>query len=102
MTAPANTAAADAPLITERQGRRWIFVSFLLCPCHLPITLAIIGSLAGGTVLGGLLREHALLAGAVVTAGWVIGTANGFRLVRHAQRGTCPIPLRTRVRRLRR
>lgn len=89
----------EESVVTERQGRRWIVGSFLLCPCHLPITLAIVASLAGGTALGGLLRDHGLLAGAVVTAAWVIGTANGFRLVRHAQRGTCPIPLRVRWRR---
>lgn len=86
------------PSIPERRGRRWIFGSFVLCPCHLPVTLAIVVSLAGGTALGGLLRDHMLLAGLVITAGWVIGTANGFRLVRHAQRGTCPVPLRTRLR----
>lgn len=89
----------EPAIVDEKQGRRWILGSFLLCPCHLPVTLAIIGSLAGGTVLGSLLREHALLAGVVITAGWLIGTANGFRLVRHAQRGTCPIPLRQRLRR---
>ncbi|WP_436794214.1 hypothetical protein [Actinospongicola halichondriae] len=97
--ADVHTAAPE--VVEEKQGRRWIFGSFLLCPCHLPITLAIVGSLAGGTVLGGLLRDHVFLAGAVVTVGWVIGTANGFRLVSHAQRGTCPIPLRERLRRLR-
>ena len=90
---------AEPPVVTEQQGRRWILGSFLLCPCHLPITLAIIGSLAGGTVIGGVLRDHAILAGVIVTAGWVIGTVNGFRLVRHSQRGTCPIPLRKRLRR---
>jgi hypothetical protein len=86
---------ADPPVV-ERRGRRWIFGSFLLCPCHLPLTLAIAASLAGGTVVGGLLREHALLAGVLVTVGWLVGTANGFRLVRHAQQGTCPVPLRRR------
>lgn len=91
-----QTPAVDEP-VDEKQGRRWIFGSFLLCPCHLPITLAILGSLAGGTVIGGLLRDHALLAGVAITAGWLAGTANGFRLVRHAQRGTCPVPLRQRL-----
>ena len=85
-----------APPEVEQRGRRWIFGSFLLCPCHLPLTLAIVASLAGGTVIGGLLRDHALLAGVIVTVGWVAGTANGFRLVRHAQRGTCPSPWRVR------
>lgn len=87
------------PPADERRGRRWIFGSFVLCPCHLPITLAVLAAAFGGTAVGGLLRAHGLLAGVVITAGWVIGTANGFRLVRHAQRGTCPIPLRARLRR---
>jgi hypothetical protein len=99
-----SSAGADAstgpptPPVIERRGRRWIFVSFLLCPCHLPLTLAIVMSLAGGTVVGGLLRDHLVVAGLVITFGWVVGTANGFRLVRHAQRGTCPVPWRARRR----
>ena len=90
------TATPSESPVVERRGRRWIFGSFLLCPCHLPLTIAIVMSLAGGTVVGGLLRDHALLAGVVISLGWAAGTANGFRLVRHAQRGTCPIPWRTR------
>lgn len=83
---------------TERRGRWWIFGSFVLCPCHLPLTLAVVVSLAGGTVIGGLLRDHAVVASLVISLGWLAGTANGFRLVRHAQRGTCPIPWRVRWR----
>lgn len=83
---------------TERRGRLWIFGSFLLCPCHLPLTLAIVASLAGGTVIGGLLRDHVVLSALIISLGWVAGTANGFRLVRHAQRGTCPVPWRVRWR----
>lgn len=96
-TGDAATGSGGIPPI-ERKGRRWIFGSFLLCPCHLPLTLAIAASLAGGTVIGGLLRDHAVAAGLVISLGWVAGTVNGFRLVRHAQRGTCPVPWRTRWR----
>lgn len=85
--------------ITEQRGRWWIFGSFVLCPCHLPLTLGILLSVLGGTAIGGLLRDHALTASLIITLGWVVGTANGFRLVRHAQRGTCPVPWRTRWRR---
>lgn len=92
------TGATTGIPVIEQRGRRWIVGSFLLCPCHLPLTLAILASLAGGTVIGGLLRDHVLLAGLVISLGWVAGTANGFRLVRHAQRGTCPVPLRARWR----
>lgn len=93
-----RTAPSPAPVTAteERRGRRWLVGSFLLCPCHLPISLAILASVAGGTVLGSLLRDHVLIAGLAISLGWLVGTANGFRLLRHAQRGTCPVPLRTR------
>lgn len=88
----------DVEVTSERQGRRWIFGSFVLCPCHLPLTFAALTWLAGGTALGTLLQDHRTLAIAVVATGWLAGTAHGFRLVWHAGRGTCPIPLRRRLR----
>lgn len=94
-TTPSTRGAARSEASepsAERRGRRWIFGSFLLCPCHLPLTLAIVASLAGGTVIGGVLRDHVVLAGLVISLGWAAGTANGFRLVRRAQSGSCPVP----------
>lgn len=85
---------------TERRGRRWIFGTFVLCPCHLPLTFAAITSLLGGTAFGAVLHGHRTAAMIVIVGGWVIGTANGFRLVWHARRGTCP-PLLTRLRTVR-
>jgi hypothetical protein len=80
----------------ERQGRRWLAWSFLFCPCHLPLTLGVLATVAGGTALGALLRDHIWLAGSVITGVWVAGTARGFVLIRRAQRGelTCPVPNR--------
>ena len=91
----------ESPATDHRaaRGRWWIFGSFLLCPCHLPLTIGILLSVLGGTAIGGLLRDHALTASLILTLGWVVGTANGFRLVRHAQRGTCPVPWWSRWRR---
>jgi hypothetical protein len=83
----------------ERKGRRWLVGSFLLCPCHLPLSLAVLATVAGGTALGALLRDHTLVAGVIISLGWVAGTANGLRLVRHAQQGTCPVPWWRRFRR---
>ena len=45
----------------------------------------------GGTAAGAALGDHAVLAGAVLTAGWVAGTWRGLRLVRLAQQGACPL-----------
>jgi len=61
-------------------------VSFLACPCHLPLTLALLGGVLGGTALGAALREHTLLAGLVVALAWAVGTTRGFQLIRRAER----------------
>ena len=86
----APTSPGSAPL--ERRGRRWIFGSFAFCPCHLPLTLGILVTVFGGTAVGAVLRDYIVLAGIVITAGWVAGTWRGFRLVRRAQQGACPLP----------
>lgn len=82
----------SVPALLERRGRRWIFGSFALCPCHLPLTLGFLATVFGGTAAGAALRDHVGLAGAVITAAWVAGTWRGFRLVRLAQHGACPLP----------
>jgi hypothetical protein len=87
------------PAEVERRGRRWILGSFVFCPCHLPWTLAILGGVLGGTALGAALRDHAIVAGVVITLAWLAGTARGFWLVRQAERGTCPPPREGRRRR---
>lgn len=86
--------ASDTLHPDERRGRRWIFGSFVLCPCHLPLTLGILATVFGGTGLGALLRDHGLVAGLVVSAAWVAGTWRGFRLVRLSRAAACPTPRR--------
>lgn len=86
----------------ERRGRSWLLWSFILCPCHLPWTLAILTTLLAGTSAGVAVREHPWLAGGIITAAWVAGTAYGFRLIRRAERagGACTVrPQRARPRR---
>lgn len=89
--APARSGLA----LLERRGRRWIFGSFAFCPCHLPLTLGVLATVLGGTAIGAVLRDHAVVAGVMITAAWVAGTWRGFRLVRLAQRGACPVPTGT-------
>jgi hypothetical protein len=78
----------------ERRGRAWLLWSFLLCPCHLPLTLAVLTTVLAGTSMGALLRDHTVVAGAVITAAWVLGTGYGFVLIRRSQRegASCPPP----------
>lgn len=77
----------------ERRGRAWLLWSFLLCPCHLPLSLSILTAVLAGTSVGVMVRDHVWLAGALITTLWVMGTGYGFRLIRQAERanGSCPI-----------
>lgn len=100
MTTPASERTTLEPPVDviqvtpalERRGRAWLIWSFLLCPCHLPLSLAVLASLFGGTALGTVVRDHTWVAGTLITATWIIGTGYGFHLIRRAQRanGSCP------------
>lgn len=100
-TGPAITlASAPERAALERRGRAWLIWSFLACPCHLPLTLGLLGMVLGGTAVGALLRSNTWLAGGVIAAVWAAGTARGLWLVRKAERGeiTCSVPARRRRR----
>lgn len=88
--APASTHVTPA---LERRGRAWLLWSFLLCPCHLPLTLGVLTTVFAGTSAGLVLRDHFWVAGTLVTVLWVIGTGYGFRLLRRADlaNGACPV-----------
>ena len=96
MTATASPPSEQPPVDLERRGRWWLLWSFLLCPCHLPLTLGVLASVLAGSGLGALLRDHAVVAGVIITAAWVGGTGYGLRLIRQAERtgGACPLPQR--------
>ncbi|MCD9624116.1 hypothetical protein [Rhabdothermincola salaria] len=85
-------APAAETVALERHGRRWLLWSFLLCPCHLPLSLGVLATVLAGTSAGALVRDHAWVAGGVLTLTWVLGTGYGFHLIRRAQRsgGACP------------
>jgi mercuric ion transport protein len=83
---PQRVSAETVAGRLERRGLAWMMGAFIFCPCHLPITLAVLGVMLGGTAAGALLRGHPYLAGAIVTAVWAIGTWRGYSLVRSAQR----------------
>lgn len=92
-TAPQVIEPADL----EQRGRVWLVLSFLACPCHLPLTLGILAVVLGGTALGTLVRDHAVVAGVLISAVWVLGTGRGLWLIRQAERngGACPSPTDT-------
>ena len=71
------------------RGARWLLGSFLLCPCHLPITLALLGTVLSGTVAGVALHRFPLVAAAMITLVWALGTWRGLRVLRSGAR--CPL-----------
>ena len=66
----------------ENRGLAWVIGAFVICPCHLPLTLALAAALLGGTAAGAALRGHPFVAGAIITLAWLAATWHGFRLMR--------------------
>lgn len=79
-------ASCQTPQQLENRGMAWMIASFALCPCHLPITLAALALILGGTTAGALLRSHPYMAGVVVTLLWAAGSWRGYSLIRAGQR----------------
>jgi cytochrome c biogenesis protein CcdA len=73
------------PQQLENRGMMWMIGAFVLCPCHLPITLSVLALLLGGTVAGAALRAHPYIAGMIVSLLWAAGTWRGFALVKRAK-----------------
>ena len=69
----------------ERRGRRWLVVSFLLCPCHVPLALVLAGALLGGSTLGAAITGNAVPVGIVMSALYGLMLWRGFRLIRRAK-----------------
>lgn len=80
-----KTACRLTPEQADRRGIAWIVGSFVLCPCHLPVTLWAVGAVLSGTAAGALVLGHAWIAGAVLGVIWLAGTLYGFNLMRRAR-----------------
>jgi cytochrome c biogenesis protein CcdA len=80
-----KAVCALTPEQADRRGIAWIIGSFVLCPCHLPITLGIVVAVLSGTAIGALLRGHLYIAGAILSITWLAGTLHGFNLMRRAR-----------------
>ncbi|PYR26619.1 MAG: hypothetical protein DMF98_08435 [Acidobacteria bacterium] len=60
------------PEQAENRGMAWVMGAFLICPCHLPLTLGLAATLLSGTAAG-------------VTAIWLAGTWRGIQYFRSAR-----------------
>ena len=80
-----RAACTLTPEQADRRGLAWIVGAFVLCPCHLPLTLWIVAALLSGTTVGALVLGHPYVAGALLGVAWLGGTLYGFNLMRRAR-----------------
>ncbi|HUK34484.1 MAG TPA: hypothetical protein VLV86_11260 [Vicinamibacterales bacterium] len=80
-----TNVCALTPEQADRRGVLWIAGAFVLCPCHLPITLWVLGAVLSGTALGAVVTGHLFVAGAVISIVWLAATLHGFNLMRRAR-----------------
>ena len=85
-SAPACACDPTRARRLEIRGFTWIAGSCLVCPCHLPQTLWLVGSVAARTALAPWLAHHQLLTAVLLTTLWAAGTAYGIRQVRISRR----------------
>lgn len=89
---------SESPVDRERRGRRWLIWSFLLCPCHLPVTLGVLGAILGTSAFGGLVARNHLAIGILLTSIYAVGLFIGLRHIRAADKdadcanGSCDLP----------
>lgn len=100
---PTDPVARDL----EKRGRRWLILSYVLCPCHLPVTLGLLALAFGGTAVGTVVVGHAGWVAIVLTTLYAAVLWRGFRRIRAAKRlaaagvdidcstGTCTVPRRS-------
>lgn len=69
----------------EKRGRWWLALSYLLCPCHLPVTLSLAGLAFGGTALGTMIAGHAIWVGAALTGAYALVLWRGFHQLRRSK-----------------
>jgi hypothetical protein len=74
------------PEHTENRGLAWVAGAFLICPCHLPLTMALAATVLAGTTAGMMFRAHPLAAGVLITAAWASGSWRGIHHLRAARR----------------
>jgi hypothetical protein len=75
---PFTVPAAHA----QNKGLALVAAAFLICPCHLPVTMTLATTVLAGTTAGILLRTHSLVAGTITTLVWLAATWHGIRLLR--------------------
>ena len=66
------------PTHDEKRGLAWVAGAFLICPCHLPLTMAFATTVLAGTAAGVLLRAHPRAAGVLTAAAWRGARGAGF------------------------
>ena len=70
---------SPTPRQTENRGLAWLIGAFLICPCHLPLTLGFAATVLAGTAAGALVSGHPYVAGGVITSAWLAATWRGIR-----------------------
>ena len=85
MKRAALTCPLPAPQ-TDKRGLAWIVGAFAICPCHLPLTLGLIGTLLSGTAVGALMNRHLYIAGGAIALVWLAATWRGVSYLRSSRR----------------
>lgn len=60
-------------------------MSYVLCPCHLPVTLGLLAAAFGGSAFGAAITGQSVAVGAVLVVLYLLVLWRGFRSLRRAK-----------------
>lgn len=72
--------------MTKVWGAVLVVTGFIACPCHLPLTLALVLGILGGTGIGGFLASNQGLVYGIATGYFFVGIGAGIYLWRRKRR----------------
>jgi hypothetical protein len=87
-TGSAGRAICPVPLTprqAENRGLAWLIGGFVICPCHLPLTLGLVAGVFAGTAMGAVLSDHLYLVGTGITLAWLATAWRGIRYLKSAR-----------------
>lgn len=74
----------------ENRGRLWLVVAYLLCPCHLPVSMALLAAVFGTGTWASAIVGNPWRVGVTLGVLYALALWRGFRWLRAAKRGLAP------------
>ena len=68
-----------------------VLTGIIACPCHLPLTLALLAGVLGGTALGSFVANHQGLIYGIAVGYFIVAIAVGYHFLTRKRKSATPL-----------